>query len=122
LDPIYEQPIGSSTPGAVRDDRAARVEAPTVNTVRPRRRVSAKTTQLVVAKESPMKAFDAIAAGLVIVGAVNWGLVGMARFNLVAAIFGQTILASIVYSVVGLAGVYLIGRWATSQKPVLAHQ
>lgn len=67
-----------------------------------------------------MKALDVLAAVLVIVGAVNWGLVGMAKFNLVAALFGQTILASIVYSLVGLAGVYLIGRWAVTQKPVYA--
>jgi uncharacterized membrane protein YuzA (DUF378 family) len=67
-----------------------------------------------------MKALDVLAAVLVIVGAVNWGLVGMAKFNLVAALFGQTILASIVYGLVGLAGVYLIGRWAVAQKPVYA--
>ena len=67
-----------------------------------------------------MKALDAVAAGLVIVGALNWGLVGAAKFNLVAALFGQTIVASIVYALVGLAGVFLLGRWATSQKPVYA--
>jgi uncharacterized membrane protein YuzA (DUF378 family) len=46
---------------------------------------------------------------LVIVGAVNWGLVGLARFDLVAALFGgaDTTLARIVYSLVGLAGVTL---------------
>jgi uncharacterized membrane protein YuzA (DUF378 family) len=67
-----------------------------------------------------MKALDVLAATLVIVGALNWGLVGVARFNLVTAIFGQTILSSIVFVLVGAAGVYLAGRWAASGKPVLA--
>ena len=67
-----------------------------------------------------MKALDAVAAVLVIVGALNWGLVGAARFNLVAAIFGQSVLASIVYGLVGLAAVYQIVRWTTTGKPALA--
>ena len=67
-----------------------------------------------------MKAIDMVASTLVIVGAVNWGLVGLAKFNLVAALFGQTVVASIVYSLVGLAGVYLVGRWAVAPKPVYA--
>ena len=68
-----------------------------------------------------MKSLDIVAAILVIVGALNWGLVGAANFNLVTAIFGQTILASIVFVVVGLAGVYQIIRWATAGNPALAH-
>ena len=36
-----------------------------------------------------MKALDVITGILVIVGALNWGLVGTAQFNLVAALFGQ---------------------------------
>jgi len=67
-----------------------------------------------------MKALDVLAVILVIVGALNWGLVGMANFNLVSAIFGQTILASVVYSLVGIAGVYQIFRLAVGQKPALA--
>ena len=65
-----------------------------------------------------MKAIDIVATALVIVGALNWGLVGVAKFNLVTALLGQTILASIVYALVGLAGIYIAGRWATAQKPV----
>jgi uncharacterized membrane protein YuzA (DUF378 family) len=42
-----------------------------------------------------------------IVGSLNWGLVGAANFDLVAAIFGQgSILSRIVYGLVGLAGLY----------------
>ena len=67
-----------------------------------------------------MKALDILAMVLVIVGALNWGLVGTAHFNLVAALFGQTVLASIVYTLVGLAAVFLIARWAVVQRPVFA--
>jgi uncharacterized membrane protein YuzA (DUF378 family) len=67
-----------------------------------------------------MKAFDAVAAVLVIVGALNWGLVGAANFNLVAALFGQSALASIVYLLVGLAALYQVVRWTTAGKPAFA--
>ena len=44
---------------------------------------------------------------LMIIGSVNWGLVGFASFDLVAAIFGQgSMLSRIVYGLVGLAGLY----------------
>jgi len=56
-----------------------------------------------------MKAIDILALVLLIVGALNWGLVGLFQFDLVAAIFGQmTALSRIVYIVVGLAAVYEI--------------
>jgi uncharacterized protein len=66
-----------------------------------------------------MKPLDAVAAILVIVGGLNWGLVAIAEFDLVAWIFGEefgtTNAASrIVYGLVGLAAVYgiatLLGR------------
>jgi len=63
-----------------------------------------------------MKAIDLLATVLVIVGALNWGLVGIARFNLVTALFGQTALASIVFALVGLAGVYMIVRRTAGAK------
>ena len=63
-----------------------------------------------------MKAIDALAAVLVIVGALNWGLVGAFDFNLVTALLGQTSLTSIVFVLVGLAGIYVAVRWAASQK------
>ena len=65
-----------------------------------------------------MKALDVIATSLVLIGALNWGLVGVAHFNLVAALLGQTILASIVYSLVGLAAVYELWRVAVVRKHV----
>ncbi|MBX3201268.1 MAG: DUF378 domain-containing protein [Labilithrix sp.] len=48
------------------------------------------------------------AIALVVIGALNWGLVGLFNFNLVTAIFGDmTTLSRIVYIVVALAGLYL---------------
>lgn len=48
---------------------------------------------------------------LVIVGAINWGLVGLFSFNLVEAIFGGApVVARIIYILVGLAGVAMLGH------------
>jgi uncharacterized membrane protein YuzA (DUF378 family) len=51
-----------------------------------------------------------VAFVLVVVGAVNWGLVGLAQFDLVATLFGgsASVLSRVVYSLVGLAGVLLL--------------
>lgn len=55
-----------------------------------------------------LNALDWIALVLVIVGGLNWGLVGLFKFDLVAAIFGDmSALSRIVYTLVGLAAVYL---------------
>lgn len=54
-------------------------------------------------------AVDWIAYVLVLVGALNWGLVGLFEFNLVETLFGDmTTLARIVYSLVGVAALYLV--------------
>ncbi len=55
-------------------------------------------------------AIDWVGFVLVIVGALNWGLVGIFNFDLVAAIFGDmSFLSRVVYSLVGIAAVYLAG-------------
>ena len=55
-----------------------------------------------------MKTINIIALILVIVGAINWGLVGLFGFNLVSAIFGvMTVLSRLIYILVGIAGVYV---------------
>ncbi len=53
---------------------------------------------------------DRLALLLVVIGALNWLLVGVFQFDLVAAIFGgqSSILSRIVYSLVGLAGIWSI--------------
>jgi uncharacterized membrane protein YuzA (DUF378 family) len=46
---------------------------------------------------------------------LNWGLVGALHFNLVAALFGETVISSIVYCLVGLAGLYQAAQWKAIQ-------
>lgn len=54
-----------------------------------------------------MKIIDKIALALIIIGAINWGLIGIFGFNLVAAIFGDmTIFARIIYALVGVSGLW----------------
>ena len=77
-----------------------------------------------------MKQIDVIAAVLVVVGALNWGLVAVARFDLVAALFGMNFgevsaLTAVVYGLVGAAGLYqalffnrVRSRWA---QPASVH-
>lgn len=54
-----------------------------------------------------MKALHMVVFTLVIVGAVNWGLVGLGFPNLVEAIFGGMGLTNVVYILVGVSGVWL---------------
>jgi uncharacterized membrane protein YuzA (DUF378 family) len=55
-----------------------------------------------------LSGFDWLALVLVIVGALNWGLVGFFNFNLVTTLFGEmSALSTIVYDLVGLAAVYI---------------
>lgn len=56
-----------------------------------------------------MKWFDNTALTLVIIGALNWLLIGIFRFDLVAYLFGNlSILSRVIYAAVGLCGLYLI--------------
>ena len=62
-----------------------------------------------------MKKTDALALALAIVGALNWGLVALAEFDLVAAIFGLEFGESnagtrVIYGLVGASGVWLAVR------------
>ncbi len=56
-----------------------------------------------------MKVIDKIALLLVIIGAINWGLVGIFNFNLVDAIFGvMSVISRIIYILVGISGLWAI--------------
>ncbi len=56
-----------------------------------------------------MKVIDTIALILVIIGAVNWGLIGIFSFNLVDAIFGaMSLFSRIIYTLVGISGLWCI--------------
>lgn len=56
-----------------------------------------------------MKWLDNISLTLIIIGAVNWLLVGLFRFDLVAFLFGNlTWISRIIYTLVGLSGLYAV--------------
>lgn len=56
-----------------------------------------------------MKVIDYIALVLVIIGAINWGLIGFFQFDLVRFIFGDmTMIARIIYALVGISGLYAL--------------
>lgn len=65
-----------------------------------------------------MKALDTISLILVIIGAVNWGLIGFFQFDLVVALFGYaTTFTRIVYALVGIAGLYSISFLGRDREP-----
>jgi hypothetical protein len=73
-----------------------------------------------------VKKLDIAAAALVLIGGLNWGLVAVAEFDLVAWIFGtefgETNAASrVVYGLVGLAAVYGIGSLLSATRRADAH-
>jgi uncharacterized membrane protein YuzA (DUF378 family) len=68
-----------------------------------------------------MRKLDVFAAVLVVVGALNWGLAGVFHLDLVAAVFGMrfgetSALSSLVYGLVGLAGLYQALAWRSIRQ------
>ena len=67
--------------------------------------------------DSRLKTLDLVALILVIIGGINWLLVGLFTFDVVAAIFGSmTAITRAIYVVVGIAAIYVAAR-----SPYLAH-
>ena len=59
-----------------------------------------------------MKGLDYTALTLVIIGAINWGLIGLFRLDLVSLLFGNmTWLSRVVYTLVGISGLYLLSLY-----------
>lgn len=64
---------------------------------------------MVQARETGLSALAWVSIVLVVIGAINWGLVGLFNFNLVAALFGAlSPISRIIYVLVGLGGLYLL--------------
>ncbi|QGU95602.1 DUF378 domain-containing protein [Clostridium bovifaecis] len=64
-----------------------------------------------------MRTLDTLALILVVIGAVNWGLIGFFRFDLVAALFGDMSgFSRVVYALVGLAGLYAISFFGRDRE------
>jgi len=60
-----------------------------------------------------MRTLDVTALLLVVIGAINWGLIGFFQFDLVAAIFGNmSAITRVIYALVGIAGLYAISFFA----------
>ena len=63
-----------------------------------------------------LKALDVIALVLLIIGALNWGLMGFFGINLIGVTFGQAaIISRIVYALIGLSALYEIFQWRRMQ-------
>ena len=61
------------------------------------------------AKKSQMKGLDWVAWVLVVIGALNWGFVGVANLNLVESVFGVSAsLVQVAYILIGLGGLYML--------------
>ena len=69
-----------------------------------------------------MKQLDRIAVALLVIGGLNWGLVGLANFDLVAAITGaggfgnKNALGAVIYTLVGFAAVYRLIGWKAIER------
>jgi uncharacterized membrane protein YuzA (DUF378 family) len=69
-----------------------------------------------------MKPLDILAALLLVIGGLNWGLVAFANFDLVAAVTGagafgsKNAVGAIIYGLVGLAAVYMALSWSTMTR------
>ena len=63
------------------------------------------------------KVWDYIVLTVVVIGAINWGLIGFFKFDLVSWLFGSmSLLTRIIYAIVGLGGLYLMAASATFPK------
>lgn len=72
-----------------------------------------------------LNALDKVALALVIIGGINWGLVGLFNFNLVDSIFGdQSALSRIIYTLVGASAVYsirIVSKFASTHGEATRH-
>ena len=66
------------------------------------------------------KCLDCTALTLTIIGAINWGLIGFFRFDLVAFLFGDmSWLSRVVYALVGLCGLYMLAFYRHCGRDIL---
>lgn len=66
---------------------------------------------------------DRIALILVVIGALNWGSIGIFKYDIVAAIFGgqDAIVSRIIYTLVALAGIWCISLFFREREEILDH-
>lgn len=70
------------------------------------------------------KPFDYTALTLVIIGAINWGLIGFFNFDLIGSIFGGTtsLISRIIFAIVGIAGLYSLTLYGRIQDDLNLNQ
>ena len=75
-----------------------------------------------IIEEDEIMILDRIALFLVIIGAVNWGSIGLFRFDIVAWIFGGQgdIVSRIIYTLVAISGLWLISLFFRSRETAAA--
>ena len=59
----------------------------------------------IIRRIEKMNMIQKIALVFTIIGAINWGLIGLFNFNLVEAVSGEALLSAIIYMIVGIAGI-----------------
>jgi hypothetical protein len=70
-------------------------------------------------KELIMKALDYTVLTIILIGAINWGLIGFFDFDLVSSVFGQmSMLTRIIYGLVGIGGLYAISYYGRMRTEV----
>lgn len=67
---------------------------------------------------------DRLSLLLVIIGAINWGLIGLFQFDLVAFLFGgqAALISRVLYTIIGAAGIWSISMLFTSREAREAHR
>lgn len=66
-----------------------------------------------------MKGLDYTVLTIVLIGAINWGLIGFFDFDLVSTLFGQmSLLTRIIYALVGIGGLYAISYYGRMNSEV----
>lgn len=71
-----------------------------------------------------MDTLRGITAALLIIGGINWGLIGLFQYNLVAAIFGSDAagISRIIYSLVGFSALYQIFTYPWGRRTLVTEQ
>lgn len=60
-----------------------------------------------------MKTLGRIALALIIIGAINWGLIGIFNFNVISVLFGSaTTLSRVIYAIVGISAIVFLANYA----------
>ena len=92
----------------------------TMNIPNDRRHIPERRTSNGTHHRSKMSALDYVAMALLIIGGLNWAMVGLFSIDVVATLFGaQTAVTRVIYVVVGLAalyGIYLISKMAAASR------